>query len=66
METTCRDWFRRFNDFDIEDKEHSGAPKRFEDEELEALFNVDSCQAQTELAELLRVDHPTVSTYLKA
>ena len=28
-DTTCRDWFRRFkyNDFKLEDKERSGAPK---------------------------------------
>ena len=39
-ETTCKDWFIRFknNDFDIEDKEHSGTPKKFEDEELEVIF----------------------------
>ena len=29
-DTTCRDWFRRFNnnDFKLEDKERSGAPKK--------------------------------------
>ena len=45
-ETTCIDWFRRFknNDFDIEDKERSGAPKKFEDVELEALLHKDKCQ----------------------
>jgi len=33
-ETTYRDWCRRFknNDFDVEDKERSGATKKFEDE----------------------------------
>ena len=32
-DTTCRDWFRRFknNDFKLEDKERSGAPKKFQD-----------------------------------
>lgn len=36
-DTTCRDWFRRFknNDFELEDKERSGAPKKFEDRGLE-------------------------------
>ncbi|KAG5307607.1 MOS1T transposase, partial [Pseudoatta argentina] len=31
-DTTCRDWFRRFksNDFELEDKERSGAPKKLE------------------------------------
>ena len=30
-DTTCRDWFRRFknNDFELENKERSGAPKKF-------------------------------------
>ena len=44
-ETTCRDWFRRFknDDFDLQDKERSGAPKKFKDEELEALLDVVSC-----------------------
>ncbi|KAG5313551.1 MOS1T transposase, partial [Pseudoatta argentina] len=39
--TTCRDWFRRFknNDFQLEDKERSGAPKKFQDKELEQLLN---------------------------
>lgn len=61
-ETTCRDWFRRFKnyDFDVEDKERSGAPKTFEDEELEALLH-----AQAELPESLGVDHTTVSKRLK-
>jgi len=60
-ETICRDWFRCFknNDFDVEDKERSGAPKKFEDEELEALLHEDSCQILTEFAKLLGVDHTT-------
>jgi len=37
---TCGDWFRRFenNDFKLEDKERSGAPKKVEDKELEVLL----------------------------
>ena len=44
-ETICSDWPRRFknNDYNIEDKEHSDAPKKFQDEELEALLPKDSC-----------------------
>ncbi|GBP33436.1 Mariner Mos1 transposase [Eumeta japonica] len=40
-DTTCRDWFRSFknNDFEVEDKERSGAPKKFEDEKLEELLD---------------------------
>ena len=40
--------------------------KKFEDEKWEALLHEDSCQAQTEFAESLRVDHTAVSKYLKA
>ena len=44
-EITCRDWFRCFknNDFDFEDKERSGAPRKFEDKELEALLTHVRC-----------------------
>ena len=37
-ETTCRDWFRRFQsgDFDLKDKERSGESKKIEDKSLEA------------------------------
>ena len=42
-DTTYRDWFRRFknNDFKLEDKERSGAPKKFEDKELEEILEED-------------------------
>ena len=65
---TCRDWFRCFknNDFNVEDKEISAMPKKFEDEELEVLLHEDSCQAQSEFAELLGVDHTAISKHLKA
>ena len=68
LETTYRDWFRHFknNDFNVEDKGNSGAPKKFEDEELEALLHVDSCQVQAEHAESLGVDYTTVLKCLKA
>ena len=37
----CRDCFRRFknNYFKLEDKERSGAPKKFEDKELGEIFD---------------------------
>ena len=40
LETTCRDWFRwlKNNDSDVEVKELSGTPKKFEDKELEAFM----------------------------
>jgi len=50
-ETTCRDWFTHFksNDFDIKDKGCSGVPKKFKDEELEALLHEYSYQTLVEL-----------------
>ena len=32
-ESTCRDWFRRFNDgdYDVDDRPREGRPKTFED-----------------------------------
>ena len=62
------DWFRYFknNDSDGEGKECSGTPKQFENKELEPLLHEDLCQVQVELAELLGVDHTTVSKCLKA
>lgn len=66
-ERSCREWFARFksNDFDTEDKERSGGPKKFEDEELEELLREDSCQTLQELADSLNVDQSTVSKRLK-
>ncbi|KAG5323559.1 MOS1T transposase, partial [Pseudoatta argentina] len=57
-DTTCRDWFRRFknNDFELEDKERSGAPKKFQDKELEQLLDEDPSQTLSELGKLLQVD----------
>jgi len=38
------------------EKERSGAPKKFEDKELEALLHEDSCQTLAELGKSLGVD----------
>ena len=48
-DTICRDWFRRFksNDFKLEDNERSGAPKNFEDKELEEILGEDRSQTLT-------------------
>jgi len=46
-ETTCRDWFRQFND-DLSDKKH-------EDCQLQALLDEDDTQSQKILAEQLDV-----------
>ncbi|KAG5316917.1 MOS1T transposase, partial [Pseudoatta argentina] len=66
-DTTCRDWFRRFknNDFVFEDKERSGAPKKFEDKELEQLLDEDPSQTLSELGKIFQVDESTVSKRLK-
>jgi len=56
-ERSCREWFQKFKngEFDVEDKERSGRPKMYEDAELEALLDEDSCQTQKELALTLGV-----------
>ena len=54
-ERTCQKWFARFKsgDFGLEYEERPGQPKKFEDEELEALLDEDCCQTQEEFAESL-------------
>ena len=49
-ERSCREWFQKFKnaEFDIEDKERSGRPKVYEDAELEALLDQESCPTQEE------------------
>ncbi|KAG5325824.1 MOS1T transposase, partial [Pseudoatta argentina] len=58
---------RRFknNDFKLEDKERSGAPKKFQDKELEQLLDEDPSQTLPELGKILQVDESTVSKRLK-
>jgi transposase len=65
-EQTCRKWFARFKsgDFDLENKDRPGQPKKFEDADLEALLDEDSCQTQEELAESLGVDRSTIAKRL--
>ena len=66
--TSCKEWFRRFNsgDFDVRDKEREGAPKKFEDAELQALLEEDSCLSLDRLAKELNVDRSTVGKRLHA
>ncbi|KAG5322452.1 MOS1T transposase, partial [Pseudoatta argentina] len=66
-DTTCRDWIQRFknNDFELEDKERSGAPKKFQDKELEQLLDEDPSQTLSELEKILQVVESTVSKRLK-
>lgn len=64
---TCREWFHRYKtgDFSVEDKERPGPVKKFEDAELEALLDEDSCQTQPELADSLGVTQQAISHRLK-
>ena len=66
-DTTCRDWFQRFknNNFKLEGKERSGAPKTFEDKELEEILDEDRSQSRAELGKTLQVDESSVSERLK-
>ena len=52
-------------EFDVKDKERSGRSKVYEDAELEALLDEDSCQTQKELALTLKVTKQTISYHLK-
>ena len=68
IERTCCGWFQRFKngDFDVEDRHSSGREKVFEDAELEALLEQDSCQNQEELTRSLGVTQQAISKRLKA
>ena len=50
LSESCREWLQKFKngEFDIEDKENSGRLKVYEDVELEASLNQDSCQTPEE------------------
>ena len=67
-ERTCLEWFQRFKsgDFDVEDRHGGGKEKIIKDTELEALLVEDSCQAQEELAEPLRMTQKAISKRLQA
>ena len=67
-ERTCQKWFTRVKsrDFGLEGEERPGQPKKFKDEELEALLDEDFCQTQEELAESLGVTQAAISKRLKA
>ena len=63
LNESCREWFQKFKngEFDIEDKKRSGKPKVYEDAELEALLDQDSCQTQEKLARTLGVTQQEIS-----
>jgi histone-lysine N-methyltransferase SETMAR len=66
--TQCYEWFQHFKsgDFEVSDKERPGGPKKFEDAELQALLDENSCRTQKELALELNVDIATISRRLHA
>ncbi|GFW80959.1 mariner Mos1 transposase [Trichonephila clavipes] len=66
-ERTCREWFQRFKngDFEVEDQHCGGREKVFEDAELEALLDQDSCQTQQELSGSWGVTQQAISKRLK-
>ena len=67
-EQTCQKCFARFKsgNFALEDEGRPGQPKKFEDEELEALLYEDYCQTQEEFAESLGVTQASTLKRLKA
>ena len=67
-EATCLDWFRFFKDgdFDVDDRPREGRSKTFEDAELEALLDEDSCKTQEELASALGVTRQAIPKRLHA
>ena len=67
-ETTCKDWFRRFNDdnFDLSDKKRENRPRKVENCQLQALLDEDDTQSQKMLAEQLDVSQAAISMRLHA
>ena len=67
-ETTCRDWFRRFNDnnFDLSNKKRENRPRKVEDCQLQALLDEDDTQSQKMLAEQLGISQEDISMRLHA
>ena len=72
-ETTCRDWFRQFNDdnFDLSDKKRDeksdeNRPRKVEDCQLQAPLDEDDTQSQKMLAKQLRVSQAAISMRLHA
>lgn len=62
---TCERWFIRFKSghLDVNDKEHPGQSKNFENAELQAL-DEDATQTQEQLAEVLNVTQQAISDRL--
>jgi len=65
-ETTCRDWFRQFNDdnFDLSDKKRENQLRKVED--CQSQVFLDDTQSQKMLAEQLSVSQAAISMRLHA
>lgn len=66
--STVKKWFARFRDgnLSLQDDPRPGVPKKFEDEELQALLDENPCQTEKELAEHLEVTQQAISVRLHA
>lgn len=65
---TRKKWFQLFKsgDFDVNDKDHGKPPKKFENEDLQALLDKDDTQTQQQLEDSLNVTKPTICLRLQA
>ena len=65
-ERTAQDWFARFRqgNFNLEDLPRSGRPSEVDDDRLRTLVEADPRQTTRELAQVLDVDHETVTSHL--
>jgi len=61
--SNCWFLFRRFrkDDFNVNNKERPGQPKKFKENELQVLLDVNQAQNLKELADTLQVSEMTVS-----
>ena len=66
LETTRRDWFRRFKNlkFNLGDKIRENRPRKVEDHQLQALLDQNDTQTQKMLAKQLAVTQPAISMRL--
>ena len=64
----CFEWFKKFRsgNFDVRNEERGRPPKKFQDNELQALLDEDNAQTQQQLADQLNMTRKTVSIRLKA
>lgn len=65
--STCRYWYRRFNDgnFAMEDRRRTGQPRKFEDSQLEELLQQIPTPTLRQLARQLRVSISTITSRLQ-